>query len=192
MTERDAGSAGNPDQKPEQAQSDEASKGKPAPKRKRRKWPWIVGGIVLLLVILVALLPTILSSSVGRSIVESEVNSRINGKLQIQDWSLGWFSGISVDGLVINDESNRQILQLPHFSTRLGLLSAIRGKYNIGQTRIEGLDVLVSREADGSLNWAHLSKSSEGEQPNNAPKTPEPEKKEPAKETKKETKLPDV
>jgi hypothetical protein len=190
MTERNAESSGEPNQKPEQAPSGEASKAKPAPRRKRRKWPWILVGNVLLLVVLVALLPTLVSSSIGRSIVVSQVNSRINGKLQIQDWSLGWFSGISVDGLVINDESNRQILQLPHFVTKLGLLSAIRGKYNIGQTRIEGLDVLVSREMDGSLNWAHLAKTSESGQPSSAPKTSEPEKKEP--KTKKETKLPDV
>src|SRR5689334_22858974 len=107
MTERNAGSPGEPDQKPEQA-SDEASTTKPDPKRKRRKWPWIVGAFVLLLVLLVALLPTLISSGIGRSLVVSQVNSRINGKVQIQDWSLGWFSGISVDGLVINDQSNRQ------------------------------------------------------------------------------------
>jgi hypothetical protein len=148
-----------------------------------------VGAVILILFLFVALLPTLVSSSVGRSIVVGQVNSRINGKLEISDLSIGWFSGISVDGVVINDASNRQILQLPHFETKLGLLAAIRGNYNIGQTKVEGLDVLVSREADGSLNWAHLAKASESAQPaGTEPKAPAPApasgKPEPAREIK--------
>lgn len=156
----------------------------PAPRKRRRRWPWVVGALLVLLVLLVVLVPTLVSSGVGRSIVVSQVNSRINGHLEIKDWSLGWTGGISADGIVINDASNRQILQIAHFSTKLGLLKAIRGKYDIGETRIEGLDVLVSREADGSLNWSHLAKSDGGKM--------ETKPAEPSAPQSKETRVPDV
>lgn len=151
-------------------------------KRRRRRWPWVVGAIVLLLLVVLLILPTLISSGLGRSIVVSQVNQRINGKVQIKDLSLGWVTPIHVDGVVIYDAAGRQILQLQHLSSGLTLLNAARGNYSIGKTKIDGLDVLVSREADGSLNWSHLARST--------PKASEPaEAKVPAK---KPAKLPNV
>lgn len=142
--------------------------------RKRRRWPWVLAVIVLLLLLLVALVPTLVSSGIGRSIVVSQVNQRINGHIEIKDLSLGWTSGIKLDGLVVFDASGRQILQLPHFSTGLTLLHAIRGNYALGHTEIDGLDVLVSREADGTLNWTHLAKSGAAPSSNEPPAKPQP------------------
>lgn len=130
----------------------------PKPKR-RRRWPWILGGVIVLLLIVLMLLPTLLSMGWARELVVNQINHRINGRAEIADWSLGWFSGTRIDGLVIYDQSNRQILQLPHLSTGLSLWNAIRGHYNIGKTEVNQLDVLVSREPDGTLNWAHLTES---------------------------------
>jgi hypothetical protein len=139
---------------------------------------------VFLLLILVLLAPTILSTGWARALVLSQVNDRLNGTVQIRSWSLGWFSPIQVDGIVINDASNRQIFQLPQFSTRLTLLNVLRGKYNLGETRIEGLDILVSREPDGSINWQHLARS--------GPSTTSEKTSAPSGTRTQETKLPDV
>lgn len=128
-------------------------------KRRRRRWPWVVGAIVLLLLGVLLIVPTLISSGLGRSIVVSQVNQRINGKVEIKDLSLGWVTPIHVDGVVIFDATGRQILQLQHLGTGLTLLNAARGNYALGKTQVDGLDVLVSREADGSLNWSHLARS---------------------------------
>ena len=130
-------------------------------KKKRRRWPWVIGAVVLMLIVLVLIAPTLISLGFARAIVVSQVNGKLNAHVQIKDWSLGWFSPISLDGVVVNDASNRQILQLSRVSTGLNLWNALRGKYELGQTKIEGLDVLVSREADGSINWQHIAKGSE-------------------------------
>ncbi|HEY2584916.1 MAG TPA: hypothetical protein VGI81_04020 [Tepidisphaeraceae bacterium] len=132
---------------------------KPAKAKRRRRWPWVLGAIVLLLLLVLIILPTLISSGIGRSIVVSQVNQRINGKVAIKDLSLGWVTPIRVDGVVIYDATGRQILQLQHFGTGLTLVNAARGNYTLGKTQIDGLDVLVSREADGSLNWSHLARS---------------------------------
>jgi hypothetical protein len=130
------------------------------PPKRRRRWPWVLGGVVVLLILLVLLVPTLLSSGAGKSLVVSQVNQRLNGHIEMQNLSLGWASGIRMDGLVVFDATGRQILQLPHFSSGLSLLGAVRGHYNLGKTVVDHCDVLVSREADGSLNWEHLLKSS--------------------------------
>lgn len=126
--------------------------------RRRRRWPWVVGAVIVFLLVLLLILPTLLCSGIGRSIIVSQVNQRINGKVEIKDLSLGWVSPIRLGGMVIYDASGRQILQLQHVATGLTLLNAARGNYALGKTQIDGLDVLVSREADGSLNWAHLAR----------------------------------
>lgn len=130
---------------------------RPTKFRKRRRWLWVVGGIVAVLLLVLVILPTLIGTGLGRSIVVGQVNERINGKIEIKDLSLGWLTPIRVDGLVMFDRSGRQILQLRHLSTGLTLLNAIRGNYKLGMTQIDGLDVLVSREEDGSLNWSHIA-----------------------------------
>jgi uncharacterized protein involved in outer membrane biogenesis len=150
-----------PDPKNVPSQAPDANAPPAAVKKKRRRWPWVIGALVLMLIVLVLIAPTLISLGFARALVVSQVNGRLNGRVEIKDWSLGWFSPIQVNGVVVDDASNRQILQLSHVSTGLNLWNAVRGKYDLGQTKVEGLDVLVSREADGSINWQHIAKGVE-------------------------------
>jgi len=149
----------------------------------------VVGIIVLVLLVLVLLAPMLASMGWARALVVNQINSRINGRAEIADWSLGWFSGTRVDGLVIYDPSNRQVLQLPHFQTELGLWDVIRGHYDLGKSEVDRLDVLISREPDGTLNWSHLSKSSA-----TAAGEPKPQQPAPASTSaqRQPTKVPDI
>jgi hypothetical protein len=156
-----------------------AGPAKPAPVKKTKKKRRIlryalyaVAALVLLLIGLVLLIPTIVSSSAVRGIIISQANQQINGTLDIQKISLGWNSPIEVDGITIKDSTGRQILQLPHFSTGITLVRAMRGDFDLGKTEVAGLNVVVSTEPDGSINWTHLAKES--------PKPATPAKPEPA------------
>ncbi|HZL34320.1 MAG TPA: DUF748 domain-containing protein [Tepidisphaeraceae bacterium] len=136
---------------------------KPPAKVKRR---WLrrtligVGILVVLLLILVLLAPTIASTGAARLFVVGKINQNLNGKLEIANWSIGWTGGIRADGIKVFDEKGVQILQIPHVSTQLSLLGAIRGQYHLGNTIIDGLDFDAVREPDGTLNFAKLAKSS--------------------------------
>ncbi|HEX4794142.1 MAG TPA: hypothetical protein VH370_10135 [Humisphaera sp.] len=131
----------------------------PPPKRRwLRRTLYIVAGLVIVLLLLALLIPTIASTGWVRSIVVGKVNDQLNGKLQIADWSIGWTGGIKADGIKIFDDQNRQILEIPHVSTQLSLLNAIRGKYAIGDTVIQGLDFYLLRDGD-SINFQKLAKS---------------------------------
>src|SRR4051812_33688363 len=93
---------------------------KPQPQRKRRRrWPFILGGIVVLLLLLALLAPTILSAGPFKSMALNIVNDNLDGKVEIADWSLGWNSGINVNGLKLYDDKGALILQASRVKTEL-------------------------------------------------------------------------
>ena len=109
----------------------------PAPKKKARWGRRILVGVVVvavLLIGLVLLLPTLLSSGAGKSFAVGRVNAGIPGKIEIADWSVGWFSGTHVTGLKLYDAKDALIFELNKLDTDLTLLQAVRGQYALGNT----------------------------------------------------------
>ncbi|HEX5244538.1 MAG TPA: hypothetical protein VFW23_14845 [Tepidisphaeraceae bacterium] len=147
-------------------------KAKPAPPPRKRSWVrrvlYVIVALIVILVVVVLLIPTIASTAWVRSIVVNKVNANLNGHIEIASWSLGWFSPLEVSGVKVFDDQNRQVLQIPHVVSHLSFISAIFGKYDIGETTIDGLDFNAIRYADGTLNLAKLAKS----QPANASSSP--------------------
>ncbi|HWE04724.1 MAG TPA: hypothetical protein VG326_20120 [Tepidisphaeraceae bacterium] len=165
MTQENSGdiSASNPSKASGPNAADGLKPPQLPPKRKSRWVRRIVVGILALvavLLIVVGLAPTLLSTGAGRSLAVGLINDNLNGHVVIADWSLGWTSGIRVDGMKVFDDANRQILQLPHFSTKLSLVGATRGQIHLGKTVVEGLDFFAERFPDGSLNFDKLAKTS--------------------------------
>lgn len=138
-------------------------KAKPAPPARKRSWLrrvlYVIVALIVLLIIVVLLIPTIASTAWVRSIVVNKVNANLNGHVEIASWSLGWFSPLEVSGVKVFDDQNRQVLQIPHVVSHLSFISAIFGKYDLGETTIDGLDFNAIRYADGTLNLAKLVKS---------------------------------
>jgi hypothetical protein len=165
----------------------------PPPRKRRwlRRTLYVLGGLLVLIIILVLLIPTIASMAWVRSIVVGKINDNLNGKVQIADWSIGWTGGIKVDGIKVFDDQNRQILEIPRVSTQLSLVNALKGKYYIGDTVVQGLDFNVIRYPDGTLNLQKLAKSPPTSA--NAPQSQDKSQPNGKEESKPgETKLPDV
>jgi len=55
-----------------------------------------------------------------------------------------------------------QILELPRLTTELTLLNAARGNLKLGKVTVDGLDVLLKRDANGNLNVAELTGPAKG------------------------------
>ena len=87
----------------EEAKED-AEEGKKKPWWKRLlKW---LGWTCVVLVVLILLLPTLLSFGVTRNIALNIVNDTIApAKLEVEDWSFGWFTEQSVEGIHYRDET---------------------------------------------------------------------------------------
>jgi hypothetical protein len=131
---------------------------------KRSKWLrlTIIGlsVVVILILTLVALLPTIASTAPVRSAVVGVVNGNLNGKLSIDSWSLSWFGPIEVNGIKVTDSQQRSVVEVARVKTDLGLLNAIRGKFDLGDTRLDRPNlVMLEINADGTNNLSALIKS---------------------------------
>ncbi|HEX3355709.1 MAG TPA: hypothetical protein VHS31_01915 [Tepidisphaeraceae bacterium] len=112
----------------------------PKPKKRGRKWMKIAIGIVVAILLLILLLPTIAGFGFVRSIVVGKINQGMDGKVEIDDWSLGWFSGTTVRGVRVFDVGGTKILGLDKLTTELSFLDAIRGKIDLGKTNIDGIE----------------------------------------------------
>jgi hypothetical protein len=130
-----------------------------ASRKRRRRWPWVILGIVVVLILLVALLPTLLSTGAGKSFVVSKINNSLNGKLAIADWSIGWTSGVTLNGVKVDDQHGRRVLEIVRIRVPMSLIAAARGNYDLGETVIDKPN-LVNLEIyeDGSTNLDKLVK----------------------------------
>src|SRR5688500_12254495 len=144
----------------------------PKPARRRRRWPYVVIGILLLLLILVLLIPTIASTAAVRSMVVSAINEELNGKLAINDWSIGWTSGVTIDGIKIDDEKGVRVLEVSSIRVPMSLLAAARGNFDFGDVVIDKPNLVnVVVQSDGTTNVEKLAKK-KAAQP--APESDEP------------------
>src|SRR4051812_25331977 len=102
--------------------SDQPTATPPAP-RKRRRWPWVILGILLLLLALVAFAPAIASTGPAKSFVLSKVNQQLNGTLAVNDWSIGWTSGITINGVKIDDLQGRRVIEIDRVRVPISLIA---------------------------------------------------------------------
>jgi len=124
--------------------------------KKRRRWPWILGGVILGLILLVVLLPTILSLGPARSIVLGRVNKAINGAARMDALSLGWFSGVRVEKLEVADAAGETVLAVESIRIPAGLLSMLGSNLDLGAIEINGPQVNIELRKDGTNNLLDL------------------------------------
>ena len=82
---------------------EDADKGKKPWWKRLLKW---LGWTCIVLLVLILLLPTLLSLGVTRNVALNIVNGAIApAKVEIADWSFGWFTKQSVEGIHYRDET---------------------------------------------------------------------------------------
>lgn len=116
---------------------------KPAqPARKRRGLWWKIPlALVILLVLLVLLIPTIASTSPVRSYVLGKINASMPGKLEVADWSLGWFTGTSAKGISFTDEKGHRLVVVSAVTTPVTLMQLVKGNLHAGEIVIPDVTV---------------------------------------------------
>jgi hypothetical protein len=112
------------------------------PRKKRRLWLKVIGALVLLLILLVVLLPSIASTGPVKSFVVGKINDNLNGKVEINDWSIGWSSGVDIDGVKVLDQQGVTVLTVSRVRVPIKLIDAAKGNYDIGDVLIERPDLV--------------------------------------------------
>ncbi len=142
----------------------------PLPPARRRKGRRAILAIAAALGLLVAVAPTVLSLGVLRSIVETQLDQATRGHARLETASFGWFSGLELGGLRIDNP--------PGFATERPAVSfaQLRADVSVGalllgalsaEGEIVGLEVHVEQREDGTTNLQALSRG------DRAPTTPD-------------------
>lgn len=121
MSEQDNTSNGKPES------------GKPVARKRRGLWWKIPVVLLVLLLILVLLAPTIASTSPVRSYALSQINQNMPGKLDVADWSLGWFSGTKANGISYTDEKGNKLIDVSAVNTPVTLMQLVAGNLHAGE-----------------------------------------------------------
>jgi hypothetical protein len=104
----------------------------PAPPRRGwlRRWWWRLALILLAVgLLLVAALPTLLSSGPVMAYVLSSVNRTIPGTIAVNDVSLGWFSGMRVQGVSLRDPQGQVVASIKDIDARDASLTRMLSSY---------------------------------------------------------------
>ncbi len=133
----------------------------------------IIAGLIVVLVLLTLIAPTLLSTGPVLSIALRKVNEKLTGHVEVSSLSLGWFSGVLVQGVRVFDSTNAQIAQLNRLSIPIPLWKAALGRYDLGNVVCEGLSFDAKYDEKHRLNFEQLVKQSPAET-TSAPPSPTP------------------
>lgn len=122
--------------------------------RRRKRWPFVVGGLLVLLLLLVALAPTLLSTGPGKNFVLSFVNGAIKGEVTVESLSLSWLGGQKIEDLKIKDPSGATVVDIASIDVPgTSLFGAIRGSQDYGRITIVNRAVTVEEmDESGATN----------------------------------------
>ena len=89
-------------------------------RKKRPLWLKILLIGLAVVFVLIALGPSIVSTSPLRNWAVGKINRQINGRVSIDSWSIGWFTGVEIQGLSLEIRQVRFWVNTREFSiTRL-------------------------------------------------------------------------
>lgn len=107
----------------------------PTAPRRRRRWPWVLGGLALLFVIVISLVPMLAERYVRYALPDS-FNEASRGRMKVEGVSLGWFSEGHVEDIRLSDPDGKHVLSgSADFPSMWSLVRS--GGTRLGKVRVE-------------------------------------------------------
>ena len=104
---------------------------------KIRLLKWILIGSVALLLLIFFMTPLYLSSAGGTRMLLGRINSSVDGQVQMDDFSIGWFKGVSLTNLSYDDSAGNTSVKVRRIETQPKYASLMGGKVKLGKTIIQ-------------------------------------------------------
>jgi hypothetical protein len=105
---------------------------------------WMLFFLCIFFVFLFFAVPVYLSSESGKNLIVGKINSSIDGKVQVENFSMGWFAGIKADKLNFTSNSGTTKLTAEQVAARPSYLALLGGKVEIDEAVIARPDVSVT------------------------------------------------
>lgn len=106
------------------------------------KWGIIVFSV--LLVLFFVLVPVIISSESGKNFIVSKVNASVDGKLDIGDFSVGWFKGIHVSDLNFSDNAGQMSISVKDIFAKPKYVALLGGVISVADAVVDSPKVVIN------------------------------------------------
>jgi len=125
------------------------------PKR-RRRWPWILSGLLAGLILLILLAPTLLSLGPFQRMILRRASAGLNGSVAMDAWSLGWFSGFEFEGIRISDAQGEAVAEVGAIRLPASVFALLSAKKTLGRIEILSPRANLVLNPDGTSNLAQI------------------------------------
>ena len=122
---------------------------------RRRRWPWVLFGIVLVLALLVALAPVLARPLVERALVGA-LERELDAEASIEELSLSHGGTLRLEGLALADASG-PLAEVDSLEASAGLLALLRGAFE-GSLVVDGFLVHARVDEEGRWNWSEAAR----------------------------------
>lgn len=127
----------------------------PTPARKRkRRWPFVLGAAVMLILLLIALLPTLVTWGLGQGFIRRSIAKSVNGDVQFARLKASWFGDQSIESLRVTYPNGQEAANL-NIVLQPGLYQILTHRPGPVDMTISGTIRGEVRE-DGSLSFQDL------------------------------------
>ncbi|MHC4517528.1 MAG: hypothetical protein ACYTAS_02975 [Planctomycetota bacterium] len=115
------------------------SPGKPSvrKRKKSRKWPWVLVGVLAVLVLAVALAPVYLSSDGFRRMIQAKIDRSTGGTTGIGKLAVGWLKGVQVSDFSFRDEAGWTHVSISGIDAQPRLGALLSGTLSLGETVVD-------------------------------------------------------
>jgi hypothetical protein len=113
-----------------------------------RRWPWIVGGVLVLIILVVTLLiPAVLSSGGFTRWVQAKISSSTGGQANIGGLSVGWLSGVRVANFSFRGPNGWAQVDIDRITARPSYSSLLGGTLAVDRAEIDQPHIAVDLRA---------------------------------------------
>lgn len=110
------------------------------------KWALIVFAVLIVLVFV--LVPVIISSESGKKFIVGKVNASANGKLDLGDFSMGWFKGVRLTDINFSDNAGQMSVSVKDISAKPKYGALLAGEVSITDAVIDSPKVVINISDD--------------------------------------------
>jgi len=111
--------------------------------RKRRKWPWFLGAIVILILLVVILAPVYLSSNGFARMLQTRLSRSTGGQVGIGDLNVGWFKGVRLSEFSFRDSAGWTQVNVTGVNAQPRLTALLGGTLALGKTVIDNPSIEI-------------------------------------------------
>jgi translocation and assembly module TamB len=127
----------------------------PAAVRKRRRWPWVIAGALLMLLGLIAAIPWGLSTPPAQRWLMARANHALapgGGRLTWETLRVSWFGPAHLTGVVLRDAQGDPVVAAPRATLDRSLGRLLFDRPRFGTLVLDRAAVEIDRRPDGTVD----------------------------------------